>query len=266
MDTCKQRVVPTLVVLGLLSGCGGGGSSSALGSSAPPSGSTLPTTNATPGGIWRGVDSVSNLQVIGLVDEAGEFHFIRTDNVQYVGTATVSTDTISASFEGFTQLGSVFADNSDHGTGTVAGTVQARSTLSLSTQFKTDSGAVSNGTLDLTFDTLYNRASSLATISGNFSNNGVEVTLSSNGTIFWQDPRTSCVVNGTVSIINATYNAYRVQFTYASCTGQDAALNGLEFNGMATLDNTQSPEHAIVGATAKSANADYAVVLNMPRN
>jgi hypothetical protein len=148
----------------------------------------------------------------------------------------------------------------------VTGTVQARSSLSLTTQFKTDAGTSTSGTLNLTFDALYNRASSLSTLSGNYSSGNVVVTLSSNGSIFSQDPTTGCVVNGTVSIINATYNAYKVQFSYASCTGQSAALNGLQFSGLATLDNTQSPEHAIVGVTAKSGNTQYAVVLNMPRS
>jgi hypothetical protein len=247
----------------LLASCGGGGSSSSGStSSAPPP----PVTNASPGGIWRGTDSISGLQIVGLVDESGEFQFIRSDNVQYVGTASVSVNSISANFEGFTQLGTVFADNSNHGTGAVTGTVQARSSLSLTTQFKTDAGTSTSGTLNLTFDALYNRASSLSTLSGNYSSGNVVVTLSSNGSIFSQDPTTGCVVNGTVSIINATYNAYKVQFSYASCTGQSAALNGLQFSGLATLDNTQSPEHAIVGVTAKSGTTQYAVVLNMPRS
>jgi hypothetical protein len=261
METIKRHNVPISVMLMLVSGCGGGGgSSSSNTSSSPP-----PVTNASPGGIWRGTESTSGLQVVGLVDESGEFHFIRSDDVQYVGTTSVTGSSISANFDGFTQIGTVFADNSSHGTGSVTGTVQARSSLSLSTQFKTDAGTSTNGTLNLTFDTLYNRASSLATISGNFSSSGDVVTISSNGTVFSQDPNTGCVVNGTVAIINASYNAYRVQYSYANCTGQSAVLNGLQFDGMATLDNTQSPEHVIVGVTAKSGNVEYAVVLNMPR-
>jgi hypothetical protein len=257
METIKRHTVPICFMLVLVSGCGGGG-----GSSGTPN---PPVTNASPGGIWRGTESTTGLQVVGLVDESGEFHFIRSDNVQYVGTASITANSLSANFEGFTQIGTVFADNTSHGTGTVTGTVQARSTLSLSTQFKTDAGASTSGTVNLTFDTLYNRASSLSTISGNFSSNGDVVTISSNGTVFSQDPNTGCVVNGTVAIINASYNAYRVQYSYANCTGQSAVLNGLQFDGMATLDNTVSPEHAIVGVTAKSGNVEYAVVLNMPR-
>jgi len=243
-----------------LSACGGGGGNGGSDIITPP-----PVTNASPGGIWRGTESTTGLQVVGLVDEAGEFHFIRSDDVQYVGTATVSGNSVSANFDGFTQVGTVFTDQSTHGTGTVSGTVAARSSLTLNTQFKTDAGTSTSGSLNLTFDTLYNRASALATIAGNYSSNGSVVTVNSDGSIFSQSPTTGCVVNGTVSIISATYNAYKVQFSYASCTGQSAFLNGLQFSGMATLDNTQSPEDAIVGATAKSGNVEYAVVLNMSR-
>jgi len=205
------------------------------------------------------------LQVIGLIDEAGEFHFIQSDNVQYVGTATVSGNSINAIFDGFTQIGTAFADQTTHGTGTVSGSIQQRSSLTLNTQFTTDGGTSASGTLNLTFDTLYNRASSLAAIAGNYSSNGEVVTVDSNGNVFAQDPTSGCVTNGTVSIINASYNAYKVQFSYADCAGQYSVLNGLTFSGMATLDNTRSPETAIIGVTAQSGNNRLAAVLQLTR-
>jgi hypothetical protein len=203
---------------------------------------------------------------VGLIDESGEFHFIQSDNVQYVGNASTSGTSVSANFDGFTQFGSQFADGSTHGTGSVSGTIAERSSMSLSTQFKTDAGASNSGTLKMTFDTLYNRASSLSTISGNFADGSDTITISSDGSIFEQDPNTGCVVNGTVSIINASYNAYRVQYSFANCIGQYAVLNGLQFSGLGTLDNTQTPEHAIVGATAQSGSTKIAIVLNLPRS
>ena len=243
MSNIRLRCAVSIAVL-TIAGCGGG--SGAGGNSNTQVNSPPLVTNASPGGIWRGASSASGLQVIGLIDEAGEFHFIQSDNVQYVGTAITSGSSVSANFEGFTQVGTAFPDQTTHGTGTVSGSIQQRSSLTLNTQFKTDGGTASTGTLNLTFDSLYNRTSSLATIGGNYSSNGETVTVDSNGNVFAQDPTSSCVTNGTVSIINATYNAYKVQFSYANCTGQYSVLNGLQFSGMAILDNTQSPEHAIV--------------------
>ena len=68
-----------------------------------------------------------------------------------------------------------------------------------------------------------------------------------------------------MSIINASYNAYKIQFDYANCAGQASALNGIQFSGLATLDNTVLPERIIVGATGQSASTKYSVVLYLNR-
>src|SRR5262249_7825748 len=121
-------------------------------------------------------------------------------------------------------------------------------------------------TLNLTFDPGYNRASSLATVSGNYADDADTLTVSSNGTIFEQDPNTSCVGNGSGSIINASYNAYRVQYSFANCTGQAAVVNGLEFTCLGVLDNTQAAEHAILGVPGQAGSVKLAIVLNTPRD
>jgi hypothetical protein len=243
-----------------LAACGGGSSSSG-GTPTPP------LANASLGGVWRGTDSVSGLQVLGLASEAGEFYLLRSDGVRYVGTASITGNSLSATFDGFTPPGKAWPDGATHGTGSVSGTVQGRSSLTATSQFRTDAGTQSNGTLNLNFDALYNRASSLATISGNFSDpsSGTVVTVGSNGSVFSQNPANGCVLNGTVSIINASYNAYRLQLSYASCQGQAAVLNGVQFNGLATLDNTVSPERAVIGVTGQSGATKYAVALTLNR-
>jgi hypothetical protein len=253
------RLIITAATAFVLTGCGGGGST--VGNS------NAGSTNATPGGIWHGTESVSGLQVTGLVDESGNFNFIRGDGVQYTGAASVSGNSVSANIQGIVPLGFTFADGSSHGTGSLSGTITARQSINASTQFKTDLNNSSTGTLNLTFDTLYNRASSLTTLSGNFSAPGSQavVTVSSNGALFSQNAATGCVLNGSASIINSQYNAYKVQFDYASCAGQMAALNGVQFNGLATLDNTVVPERIILGATGSSGNLMYSVVLQLNR-
>jgi hypothetical protein len=253
-----RALVAAATVL-VLAGCGGGAST--VGGGNPGQ------SNVTPGGIWHGTESVSGLQVTGLVDESGNFHFLRGDGVQYVGTATVNGNSLSASVEGFVPLGFTFPDGSAHGTGTISGTLESRKTLNASTQFKTDFNNNSTGTLNLTFDTLYNRASSLTTVSGNFKNstNSAVVTVGTNGSLFSQDAVSGCVVNGTVSILNSQYNAYQAQFDYANCAGQASALNGVQFTGLATLDNTVVPERIILGATGQSGNIKYSVVLTLNR-
>ena len=258
MEMKRVNAISAIGVAFLLSSCGGGGT---IGGTTPP-GST-----ATPGGIWHGTESVSGLQVTGLVDESGNFHFLRGDGVQYVGTAAVNGNALTANIEGIVPVAFVFSDGSHHGTGSITGTLQARKTITATTKFTTDSGNASTGTLNLTFDALYNRASSLTTLSGNFTSpsNNVVVTVGSNGALFSQDPNSGCVLNGTASVINTSYNLYKVQFDYASCAGQAAALNGVPFTGIATLDNTVVPERIIAGVTGQSGNVTYSVVLQLNR-
>jgi hypothetical protein len=234
-------------------GCGGG-----------DEGGTLVTT-VSPGGIWGGTDSASGLQVSGLVDESGQFHFIRSDLVQFVGTATTSSNSVSASFEGFAQVGTTFADGATHGTGTLTGSITERSAMMLSYQFSTDAGTASSGTLNLAYNTLYDLDSSLAAISGNYTDPtaGTTVSISGSGAITSQDPNTACVVNGQVSVINSMYNAYDVSYGFSSCTGASAILNGVQFSGLATLNNNSNPMQAIIAVTGKSGSVELSLVLTL---
>lgn len=251
-----RQISFVVLVIPLLSACGGG--SSASGSSSSGS-----VANASPGGIWTGTESVSGLQVTGIVDEQGDAEFIRTDGVQYVGIVSTSGNSISGNIEGFMPFGSTWPDGSAHGTGTVSGSITERVSAQLNTRFTTDAGTTTTGTLNLAFNSLYNQSSSLATIAGNYtdSSTGTVVTIRSDGTVFAQDANTGCVVNGTVSVIDANYDAYRVQVTFANCSGQDAALNGVQLRGLATRDTTVSPARVIAGVSGTSgAGIKYAIV------
>jgi hypothetical protein len=269
MEFKRLKTFAAAGVASLLASCGGGSTlgGSTTGSGTSGGGGGGSTSNATPGGIWRGTDSVSGLQVTGLVDESGNFHFLRGDGVQYVGTTVVTGTSLTANFDGIVPVGFTFADGSHHGTGTISATIQARKTISATTTFKTDSGNSSTGTLDLTFDGLYDRASSLTTLSGNFTNaaNNAVLTVGTDGTLFSQDAASGCVLNGSASLINATYNLYKVQFDYASCAGQNSVLNGVQLTGVATLDNTVVPERIVAGVTGQSGNITYSVVLQLNR-
>jgi hypothetical protein len=252
------RLFAPLATISLaLVACGGGGSDSGNTSLAP--------ANASPGGIWTGIDSFTNLQLIGLVTETGEFHFLRSDNLQTFGTVSVSGNNVSGNLTGATPVGTSFPDGSTTGTGTFSGTVQARSSLTGTVTFRTAGGTSTTSNISLTFNPIYNRPSSLATIAGNYrdpSTNAV-ISVTSNGAVFEQDAVTGCVINGTISIINATYNAYGVQYTFASCRGSYTILNGTTANGIGTLDNTVSPEVAIIAVV--NATAGYALTEKFQR-
>jgi hypothetical protein len=253
-----RTVACAIACCGALGGCFGDGGG----------GPAIAPTNESPGGIWNGTDSQTGLSVLGLATESGQFHFIRADGTQYIGQVTTSGMSGSGSFDGFAPLGATFQDGSTHGTGTVSGTVHQRSTFSATTQFTTDGGHSSSDTLSMTFNVLYNRPSSLATIAGNFTEmgSGTVFSVNASGVIYAQDAASGCVLNGTVSIIDASYNAYGVSIGYASCVGAYAVLNGLTLTGLGTLDNSVVPERAIIGLSGGSGTTRVALVETLSRS
>lgn len=118
-----------------------------------------------------------------------------------------------------------------------------------------------SGTFTLKYAALYDRDSSLATIAGNFqAPNGTVVSVDASGNIFSQDATTGCVVNGSASIIDSNYNAYRIQYTFGSCTGQLTVLNGVRFRGLGTLDNTSAPEQAVIAVTSQGGTTTLGLI------
>jgi hypothetical protein len=249
------------VAFGLtLVACGGGGGGGGGAGSGPQS-QTPPAQNASPGGIWEGTLS-NGEEVLGLVTESGEFHFITDSFTQYFGTVATTGTSASGQFTGYTNVGYVFEDGSTRGSGTLSGTLQARSTFAATTSFRTSAGSDVANSVSLTYNSLYDRDSSLQTVAGNFRDirSGAIVNINASGQAFAQNPSTGCILNGTISIIDARYNAYRVEYTYSNCQGGNAVLNGLVLRGLATLDNTSSPELLIVGAQALSNGVGLSVV------
>jgi len=207
----------------------------------------------------------TGLAILGLITETGELHFIRVDGVQYVGTAVTSQTALTADFTGVAPFGRAFGDGSTTGTGTLAGTVEERSSIFADTSFTTARGSASDSTISLAYNELYERDSSLASIAGNYLVPDTNAVLNVNGSgeVFSQDPGTDCVINGVISIIDTAFNAYRVQYEFSSCQGRSAALNGTVADGLATLDDTESPEVLIIGVV--NSEAGYGFAGSFPR-
>ncbi len=252
MRTGPLALFCCLVIVLAVSACGGG------------DGGTLVTT-ASPGGIWGGTDSLTKRSVSGVVDESGQLDFIRSDLVQFAGMISASGTTVSSSFDGYAPFGGAFADGSTHGTGSLTGSIAERATMDLTYQFTTDGGTASTGTLNLTYDSLYAVASSLSAVAGNYTDTarGTTVSINASGAINSQDPATLCVLSGQVSIINAQYNAYAVSLTYANCVGSSAVLNGVQFTGLASLNNASNPEKVTIGVTGTIGAAGVAQAINL---
>ncbi len=227
------------------------------------------TTTGTAAGIWTGTDSVSGLQLTGFINADGQADVIRSDGVQFVGTAQVSGTALTITLNGYTQYDYQFSDGSTFGTGTFSGTFSSGSTISGTLQFTTADDTGISSTWSLTFDSLYNTASSLSAVSGTYTDNlagvsdgldplsGSSVTISSSGVLYAQGSTDGCVANGTISVTNASYDLYQVSYTFADCSGSYAVLNGVQFSGLAELNTDASPQEIVLAVTGESTTAAY---------
>lgn len=227
--------------------------------------STTPT-NASATGVWSGTDSASGLAITALINAAGQADFIRSDGLQFVGSVQVSGNAIAGTVGVYADFGSAFADGSTHGLGTLSGSVTSGDALNANVAFTTDGGTAVSGTWSLSFDALSSGGSSLAAISGNYTDGttGAVVSISGAGQMTSQDSTTGCVLNGTVSTTASSVDIYQVAYNYESCSGAYAGLNDVPFTGLAVLNVNVSPVQVIMGvsgqATQQSATVDYGIV------
>lgn len=227
--------------------------------------STPPPPNASATGIWGGTDSATGLSLIGYINSAGQAVFIRGDGVQFVGATQVSADTLVAAVVGYADFGTTFSDGSSYGLGTLNGTVTTGSSLALSLTFTTNGGTREDSSWTLAYNSLSNSGSSLGTISANYTDsaNGSVVTISADGVMTGQNPQNGCVLNGTVTVTNSTYDVYQVAVTFENCTGSYAPLNGLQLTGLAAVNNGTSPAQVTIGLSGANAMGKFAIVLNL---
>jgi hypothetical protein len=221
--------------------------------------------NASATGVWGGTDSVTGMSVVGYIDSAGNAVFIRADGVQFAGVTQVSGGgTVVAAVVAYTNFGGApFKDGSTYGLGTLNGTVVTGSTLTLRLSFTTNGGTAGSGSWSLAFNTVTNSGSSLTTISANYTDtaSGSVISIAGDGVVTGQNPANSCVVNGTVTIINSTYDTYQVSLTYANCTGAYAVLNGLQLTGLAVFNPNTSPTQLTISVAGASSTGKFGLVL-----
>ena len=252
-----RRFLPLSAFSLVVAGCGGGAGPH-IPQPGPPE---PPEPEASAGGLWQGTSSLG-FGVVGLVSESGRFHFIQDDGVQMVGTMTTSQDGLSANFVGYVPFREKLGDGSTTGVGSLSGNLVERSSISADISFTTSRGTASESTLELSYNPIYERDSSLSAVAGNYLDTvrNVVINVSDDGEFFSQDPRSHCITNGTVSVIDPEFNLYRVEYEFSNCEGHNDILNGTVAEGFAALDDTQSPEVLILGVEVAAAGYSFAGV------
>ena len=214
------------------------------------------------------------MPVLGLVAETGELFFRSqgptTAGVYFVGQFKSNGNAINANVDAITLPSSIYPDRATTGTGTLGGQIVERSSINGSVSITTDPATAIGGgrawvnALTLTFNPQYNRASSLGTIAGNYGPGSLSLTISSSGVLFAQDANTGCVINGTVSTIDTRFNIYAVSLSTMNCASEFSVPDSAQLRGLATLDNSQSPEYVLIGVsdTASATRSAMMIAVN----
>lgn len=254
-----------------LSGCDPGITGIETSSSSSSSSSSSAVTSAA--GIWSGTDSATGLSMIGFVDSSGQGDFVLSNGVQFTGAVQVAGTSVAMGLDGYTQFGAQFSDGSTSGVGTFSGTVSAGSSITGTLTFTTAGNSMTTSSWSLTFSSLYDTSSPVSAVDGTYTDSGTAVTQGldpltgatvsiASGALSGQSSTTGCALNGTISNSNASYDVYQVSYTYASCTGTYAALNGVQFTGLAYSNPNESPAQIVIGVVGQNGSGtDYGLVL-----
>jgi hypothetical protein len=225
--------------------------------------------NALVGGIWVGTDSGYTFAVLGLVAETGELFFsdvgATSNGVYYIGQLTSDGNAINGNVDAITAPSSIYPDRGTTGIGDLGGTIIERTSIDASSSISTGPGAIGGGrvwpsTFSVTFSTQYNRASSLATIAGNYGPGSLALTISSDGVLSAQDSGTGCTMNGNIATIDPNYNMYAVTLSTMNCAAEFNVPDGAQLKGLATLNDSQSPEYLVIGV-ADTTSATWSAMM-----
>jgi hypothetical protein len=246
------------IAAALAAGCNSSDTGSGTGS--------MGTTTASATGVWSGSDATSGLAITAIINSAGQATFIRSDGVEFIGAADVSASTLAVAVDGYSNFPATFTDGSIHGIGTLNGTVTTASTISASLMFTTDGNTAISGSWSLSYANIANNTSSTGAVSGNYTDtssggglSGAVVSINSNG-VMTSQASNGCVLNGSISTNDSSHNIYEVAYSYTSCTGSNAVLNGVQFTGLATLNTAQSPALLLIAVAGASSTAKYGIV------
>jgi hypothetical protein len=237
-----------IVAATALTACGGGGS----GSSPPP------PQNAAVDGIWTSAytNSAGNAaDSLVLATADGNYFSIGVDTVtkcQGAGFGTLASNvndlTLSASV---VLIGCTFADGTSTATVSGSGTIQAATSISL-TSLTLQSSMGNTYPADwlgksMRLDPVYNEASSFAKVAGTYNVPGAGgtvqgmITIAVDGTLTYGPDTTGCSASGSLSIINAEHAIMGVTANFVSCGSLGAGMAG-----DAVLVDTVSPAELLM--------------------
>lgn len=200
--------------------------------------------NASPGGLWIGVDSNAE-PVAMLTSEEGLFYFLSgpfDDSTGLLGIMNGdSVNGVMGNPENSGDIGSSGRTDCK-----LTGSVNERVSMLLDVRCRGSQEEEVLTTLSLEYDPRYERSSSLEQVAGNYQLDfGSVLNIAGDGMIFSQDGRTGCMTIGEVKIIDPRFNVYEIEMIFIECPGVDRLVYHETLFGIAMLDETFTPERLI---------------------
>lgn len=223
-----NRLLPVVTFTGssLMVGCGGNSGSCSYGSSYGSSaGCAAPLV--TGDGYYEGTlispGAAQGTPVVAIIAENGDGAISAQDGTYYRLNVSLPQNNVSGTFYGISQ-GANFPNGSKATSGSISATATASGlsgTLSVQTAAET---------LSLSFDTVYNLSSSLATLAGpwSYTANGfsLSVTIRPDGTFSGMDSN-NCSYTGAFTLIDPNFNAYSESYARLCSSGVNVTFTGL---------------------------------------
>lgn len=247
-----SRLAGVLASFFLIASCGGGG-----GSGAPAPASTSPPAASPPvpppppppppsfAGMWSATDP-QGIPVTAFSTDSGVFHWSGDQIQTGIGMGlqvSVSGNSVSMTLSLPRALG--YDDGSRSAICTAAGTFEERVSIDLSGTCTTTEGTAFDLSMAFTYDSQYERASSLDEISGMYRVGGDILTIDTLGLLYLQMAGLGCVVNGEVSIIEPQWNAYEANVTYANCLEPLSVFNDVPMTGTVFIHEASGSDRIV---------------------
>ena len=259
-------LISLAAAFGGLSACSGGSDDAATSTPAP-------AATASTEGLWQGTirSSVTNQthNVSILILPTGETRLVEDDCEQIVAQTSVTGAFFSGAGNGYMPDGSFapcpvalsFPNGTALGSATLSGQIATQQTL-----IGTYTVGGDNGIFNTTFNIAYGRPGTLASITGNYANGTMQITIDSAGVI--TGTLGSFVLSGQVSTIDTTKNAYRISLlestvTTSSSTTPPTSVStpGSSFSGTAVLTGSTSGSDNLLSISVTNTKAGFATSL-----
>jgi hypothetical protein len=168
---------------------------------------------------------------VGISTDDGRFRFLSVDTGgQFVGEIQVNGTAFTGSGTGYAATGLTWIDGSVTTSLTVRGDVGERQTLS----GDWETGTGESGSFDYSYDSVYERASSLDTVAGTWTEfdivgNPIAVYQADSAGRYDGQDAAGCLYTGQISILDSAFNVYGIEVSITNCSSTDGNYSGLGY-------------------------------------